>query len=157
MDSIRSPLRVLPDWLVQQVTDAAHKDISGNGFAPFDPSRHETGGNTQDNRKSLSATFQDCSSRYHTSMNHPIHTHPFRAHPPRMSITSPSSGLFRADCRFMTSVDYSGFCKRQTPWRRSKHQSHLPMETNGQATRTLTFGGNVLVASQSYSSNGGVQ
>ena len=28
--------------LVQQVTDAAHKDISGNGFAPFDPSRHAT-------------------------------------------------------------------------------------------------------------------
>jgi hypothetical protein len=70
-------LRVLADCLVQQVTDAAHKDISGNGFAPFDPSRHAIGGNTQENRESLSATFQDCSSRYHTSMNHPIHTHPF--------------------------------------------------------------------------------
>jgi hypothetical protein len=76
-------LRVLPDCLVQQVTDAAHKDISGNGFAPFDPSRHETGGNTQENRKSLSATFQDYSSRYHTSMNHPIHT------PPLLCIPTP--------------------------------------------------------------------
>lgn len=54
--------------MLQQEIYAAEKYIGGYGGEPFYPLRHETGRNTQVNRESLYAPFQDGNSRYDTSI-----------------------------------------------------------------------------------------
>jgi hypothetical protein len=60
--------------VVEQVIDTAEKDMRRHGCEPFDPSRHEAGGNTQENGESLIAAFQTGKSRHDPSMNQSIHT-----------------------------------------------------------------------------------
>jgi hypothetical protein len=62
--------------LLQQEIDAAEKHIGGYGCEPFDPPRHETGRNTQENGKSLDAPSQDGNSRYDATIAFVFHTNP---------------------------------------------------------------------------------
>jgi hypothetical protein len=60
--------------VVKQVIDTAEKDVRRHGCEPFDPPRHEAGGNTQENGESLIAAFQTGESRHDPLMNQSIHT-----------------------------------------------------------------------------------
>ena len=62
--------------MVCQVIATAEKYIRRYGCESFNPSRHETGRDAQENAESLSATFQDGNLRYDTLVNHSIHTNP---------------------------------------------------------------------------------
>jgi hypothetical protein len=62
--------------VLQQEIDAAEKYIRTYGCEPLDPSRHQTGRNTQENGESLYAPFQDGNSRYDTSMSFVLHQPP---------------------------------------------------------------------------------
>ena len=60
--------------MLKQEIDAAEEYIGGYGGEPFNPLRHETGRNTQENGESLYASFQDGNSRYDTSIGLVLHT-----------------------------------------------------------------------------------
>jgi hypothetical protein len=61
-----------------QVIATAEKYVRGYGRKPFNPSRHLTRRNTQENGELLLATLQHCNPRYDALMNNPIHTNPPR-------------------------------------------------------------------------------
>ena len=62
--------------MLKQEIDAAEKYIGGYRGEPFNPLRHETGRNAQENGEALYAPFQDGNSRYDTSIGLVLHTNP---------------------------------------------------------------------------------
>jgi hypothetical protein len=60
--------------VLKQQIDAAEKYIGGVWGEPFDPLRHETGRNAQENSESPYAPLQDGNSRYDTSIGLVLHT-----------------------------------------------------------------------------------